>query len=59
MSGYNVEELFETLNKIWRTRDACTDHYPKYCPKGCPSAGVHEESLGALCECRACREASK
>lgn len=53
-----IEGMFALRNAIWRTRDACTTHYPHRCPTDCPSAGQHNNELSArgLCECRGCQE---
>lgn len=52
-----ADEAVRLNNKIWASRDACMQHYPRYCPVDCPNAGKHDlelESLG-ICECRNCR----
>jgi hypothetical protein len=50
----NIEEVFALRGKIWATRDACAQHIPRRCPAGCPNAGIHDETLNELCECREC-----
>lgn len=50
----DIKSLFATRAKIWATRDACPAHYPFRCPEQCGNAGIHNGSLGTLCECRAC-----
>ncbi len=56
MSQYAISEVFELIAAVWETRDACPTHYPHRCPTACPNAGQHNESLGKLCECRACTQ---
>lgn len=52
---YTVEAVTELSRKVWATRDACFEHYPRACPADCVNAGKHDGSIGRLCECRECR----
>jgi hypothetical protein len=53
----NINEVFNVRERVWATRDGCTDHYPRYCPPDCPNAGKHDAGLSevGVCECHQCR----
>ena len=53
-----LDTYMDLQSRVWATRDACSKHYPRYCPPDCPNAGKHDADLpDGLCECHQCRTA--